>query len=295
MSLSTVLSSNSFIKKARAKVREQIIFLKHESVASYWRPIIKKYMEKNIAIHSTFPKQTFPDEKIIWQYWAQGLKQESLPEVVKICFDSVDKFKGEYRVIRLSDDSVKEYIDFPDFVWEKRKNPEFKPAFFSDLLRIALLQTYGGIWLDATVLLSSKIPEDLRAKSFFAYNRCELAENQAKWKNIHPYYWNWSSRFKVNVLNSVLIGSKGTPITLALLHLLLHYWQSQDKILDYFFFQILYHELTTEYFRENLVETVDDTLPHLLQAKIFKFHELFDYLEIFARQNIHKLTYFSGK
>ena len=289
-----MLLQNPFVKKIWVNIREQIIFRKHESVARYWRTAIRNYKEEKTEKHNAFPKTGFDDQKIIWQYWGQGLNDDTLPEVVKICFASIDRFKRDYRVIRLTDETLKDYIDFPQFVWEKRNNPEFKTVFFSDLLRVALLQNYGGIWLDATVLLSDEIPYRFRTKPFFAFQRSKVADNKATWKSFHPYYWSWDSRFKVNMLNSIIIGSKGEPITLALLHLLLHYWKTQDKILNYFFFQILYHELMRDHLKSHKFEAVDDTLPHLLQSKIFKHQEQLDYLEIFALQSIHKLTYFSG-
>lgn len=85
-----------------------------------------------------------------------------MPEIVHICFDSVDRYKGEYKVIRLDDAMISEYIDLPDFVWERRKNQQFTRTFFSDLLRVALLSTYGGVWLDATILLTGKLPKEIR-------------------------------------------------------------------------------------------------------------------------------------
>lgn len=292
--LSRIILSNSGFRKIWEIIREELIIMKHERVARFWRKVIKSYLDYDIKIHNVPPRKVFSDQKIIWQYWGQGLSDELLPDVVKICFNSVDKFKGDYQVIRLTDETLKEYITFPDFVWEKRKHPEFKPVFFSDLLRIALLQAYGGIWLDATVLLTAEISDKLRKMPFFAFQRSELTKGKANWKRLHPYYWNWKAKFRVNMLSSIFIGTKGEPVTLALLHLMMHYWKNEDKISNYFFFQILYDELLKGPYKQYKCETIDDTLPHLLQLRIFDHQTSLDYPEIFALQNIHKLTYFSG-
>src|SRR5690606_24710487 len=128
-------------------VRAHVIFYRHRKVARFWRTIINSYFEKTIEIRPVIPLKELKDEKVIWQYWAQGLSEEHLPELVKICFDTVDKYKGEYMLIRLTDETVHSYLKFPDFVAKKRANKEYRPVFFSDLLRVALLKQYGGVWL----------------------------------------------------------------------------------------------------------------------------------------------------
>ena len=38
-------------------------------------------------------KKSFENEKIIWQFWGQGWDLEKLPDVVKISYKSVQKYK----------------------------------------------------------------------------------------------------------------------------------------------------------------------------------------------------------
>ena len=124
-----------------------------------------------------------------------------MPEIVHICFDSVDRYKGEYKVIRLDDAMISEYIDLPDFVWERRKNQQFTRTFFSDLLRVALLSTYGGVWLDATILLTGKLPKEYEDLDFFMYQRSEAQPNKTYWENTYAYYFGWDIDYKVRVLD----------------------------------------------------------------------------------------------
>jgi mannosyltransferase OCH1-like enzyme len=153
-------------------IREKIILYKHRKTAGFWNQVIRAYFDGKIERYSFIPFRQFPEnKKIIWQYWGQGINEESLPGVVRICFASVDKYKGEYEVIRLCDDTVKDYIDFPGFIWKKRKNGQLSVAFFSDLLRLALLHTYGGVWLDATILLTGFLPEEYVKLDYFVFQR----------------------------------------------------------------------------------------------------------------------------
>lgn len=152
---------------ARRKAR---VLASHKKVADFWNPIIESYYHGKIEKWYLEPKKQLESKKVIWQYWGQGLDEEELPEIIQICFGSVDNNKGDYQVIRLTDETIPEYIDLPDFVWEKRNNPQFTRTFFSDLLRLSLLATYGGVWLDATILLTGPLPATYENLDFLCFN-----------------------------------------------------------------------------------------------------------------------------
>lgn len=287
------LLNSPIIRSHWQKVREARIIRSHKRVASYWNDILMDYIDLKIERHSVLPKHNLQPNSVIWQYWGQGLEEENLPEVVKICFSSVDKFKGEYEVIRLTDKSIRDYVDIPDFVWEKRNNSEFKTVFFSDLLRLALLHTYGGVWLDATVFLTDTLPKEYSDMDYFVYQRDDMVIEKDYWKNSYAYYWNWRPEFKVKMLNSIMFAKKNNKVMRVLLNLILHYWKTEKKIVDYFFFQILYEELMNNELALYKCPVVDDTLPHLLQTKINGGLNDMAFGDIFEKQDIHKLTYFS--
>lgn len=276
------------------RIREQQIFRTHKKVASFWENIIQQYSEDQIEKYKLQPKKEFPNGKIIWQYWGQGLDEKELPKVVQICFESVDRYKGEYQVVRLTDDSIKDYIDLPEFVYEKMQNPAFNRVFFSDLLRLALLQVYGGVWLDATILLTDKIPRSYGELDYFVFQRDEHAENKRHWRASYAYYWNWNPRFRVNFLSSIFFAKKETVVVSSLLDLMLYYWRTQDVIIDYFFFQILYDELIRDHLKSYRCPIVDDTFPHLLHTQVDGGLKDLVIKDIFEIQTMHKLTYFKN-
>lgn len=108
-------------------------------------------------------------EKIVWQYWDTGL--EKAPKIVKASMNSVSKNlpKG-YQHILLSDESIREYVDLPEWVIQKHAtNPSFRTPFFSDILRLFLLEKYGGVWVDATIFMSSEIPRSVLSSPFFVF------------------------------------------------------------------------------------------------------------------------------
>ena len=110
--------------------------------AELWRPFLQAYFQGQLPRFNLQAKQDLRGQKIIWQYWGQGLEPEQLPEMVRLCFRSVEQNLGDYQLIRLDDQTLHNYLDLPDFVQAKRQHPAFKPAFFADLLRLALLDIY---------------------------------------------------------------------------------------------------------------------------------------------------------
>ena len=49
----------------------------------------------------------------------------------------------------------------PDYLNEKLKSGALPLAIYTDLMRVALLEHYGGTWMDATILLTDEIPQEI--------------------------------------------------------------------------------------------------------------------------------------
>lgn len=258
-------------------------------VAEFWQDAITKYQKGEIAHYNlTIHKPELVGKKIIWQFWAQGF--DNLPEIAQLCFDSVDRFKQDYQVIRLTDMNYKEYVNFPDFVEEKRKLPEFKTAFFSDLLRTALLKIYGGVWLDASVVLTKNLESYLTQLDYFVYSRDPNSPYQDLAKDNGHCYFNWQKEFKVNFLNSIIFAKANHSINIAMTDLLLYFWKTQLEVEHYFFYQILMNQLKksrSEFFNFPII---DDVLPHLMQEVIKQRVDETKFTEILQVIGIHKLN-----
>lgn len=271
--------------------RLRSILESHAMVASYWDGVLEKYTKDEIDNYSLQPKKNIKNsDKIIWQYWGQGLSKSDMPEVVQMCFDSVDKYKGDYTVIRLCDDNLKEYIDLPEYVYEKYNNGIFGKAHFSDLVRLALLNVYGGVWLDATILLTAPLEDKLADKDWFMYQRDGEQEDKKLWSRTYAYYFSWHKDYKVRLLNSVIYAKKETPVIFDLFQLLLYYWKTENDVKDYFFFQILFTQYIEKYPERNC-PIVSDCLPNMLQNYITGSYRKYSIIEILKMVPIHKLSY----
>lgn len=271
--------------------RLRSILKSHAIVASYWDGMLEKYTNGDIDKYPLHSKKRIENsEKIIWQYWGQGLLKSDVPEVVQMCFDSVDKYKGEYVVIRLCDDDLNEYIDLPQYVYEKYNNGTFGKAHFSDLVRLALLYAYGGVWLDATILLTAPLTDMLANNDFFMYQRDWNQEDKKEWRRTYAYYFSWNKDFKVRLLNSVVYAKKETTVISDFFQLLLYFWKSENNVKDYFFFQILFTQYMDRFPERNCL-IISDCLPNLLQMHITDSYRKYSISEILKKVSIHKLSY----
>lgn len=271
--------------------RLQSILASHEKVASFWDEVLKKYAEGSIVSQKPLPKKNILNsEKIIWQYWGQGLSAEKLPEVVQKCFESVDKYKGDYQIIRLCDDNLVDYLELPTSILSKYKNGIIGKAHFSDLLRLALLTSYGGVWLDATVFLTAPLTDYCSSQDWFMFQRDDAQEDKKAWSRTYAYYFGWHEKFKVRLLNSVIFAKKDSQVINDLYSLLLYFWNTEDKEPDYFFFQILFTQYM-ELYPERNCQIISDCIPNLLQMKLTGSYTKFRMEEILQKASIHKLSY----
>lgn len=270
----------------RLAIRKRRIIKEHRKIGSICDLLIDKYYEGQLRQYPIIPKKEFCDEHIIWQYWGQGF--DNMPEMVRICMDSVERHKGDYKLIRLTDETLFEYIDIPKEVQLKRST--FMRSHFSDLLRCVLLTTYGGVWLDATLLLTGSLPEQYFTKDFFMFQRDAKEPNKKCWENNFTEYWGWENEFKVKVLNSLIYSKKGGKVIKCLCDILYNYWLENTYLPHYFFFQILFNELVVKRPELNC-QIVSDCLPHYAAQIILDNFLSMSFDDALKLCTIHKVSY----
>lgn len=115
-------------------------------------------------------KLEFPNVQVdepIWIFWNKGLDQA--PELVKVCYRSIEKYAGR-QVILITDQNMQDYIHMPEYINRKLKSGVLPLAIYTDLMRMALLEHYGGTWMDATILLTAEIPQAILDSEFFVFH-----------------------------------------------------------------------------------------------------------------------------
>ncbi|EFT9700174.1 capsular biosynthesis protein, partial [Campylobacter jejuni] len=250
-----------FLNKHRRIIKGKILHQKeHENIANYLEnAYIKKYFENKLDDIQIKKTRNINGKKIIWQFWYQGI--DNAPCIIKKCFKSVQKYKGNYEVVLLDKDNIKDYLIFPDFIYQKIDDKKFGEktiTIFSDLLRVSLLNNYGGIWLDAGMFLSGEIQKEILDQDFFIFHRStKKPQDYKNWINFNYNFFSWDEKFKVNIVNGFILSNKNNEIMKIMQDILINYWKYENKLVYYFMFQILFDALKKKYLNLNLYITND--------------------------------------
>ncbi|MEW4569425.1 capsular polysaccharide synthesis protein [Tautonia sp. JC769] len=111
-----------------------------------------------------------PVPKIVWCLWFQGWDQA--PEVVRACLQTWRRHNPGWSIRALCRDDLPSLLDRDEFRAVEGKHLE--PEALSDVVRLALLRRYGGVWADSTLYclrpLDEWLPQAAR-HGFFAFDR----------------------------------------------------------------------------------------------------------------------------
>ncbi|WP_293298917.1 capsular polysaccharide synthesis protein [Pedobacter sp. UBA4863] len=87
--------------------------------------------------------------KIIWLYWDDETMTST---TVQLCINQIKNLHPDYQINLLNRVNMMDFL--PTFPSELLKKPS---NFVSDMIRLMLLEQHGGVYLDATVLLSKRL------------------------------------------------------------------------------------------------------------------------------------------
>lgn len=82
--------------------------------------------------------------KKIWTFW-----DGELTETIKLCIDSWRKHNSDYEIVILNKENIDKYL--PDFDFKNLKHAD-DIRHFSDIIRLHIIEKYGGIWSDASII-----------------------------------------------------------------------------------------------------------------------------------------------
>ena len=143
--------------------------------------------------------------KIIWSYWEQGF-DHSIP-LVKKCVHNWKRYNPGWDVRMLDKNTVYDYLDEDSFRISNINNFIQKK---SDIIRLNLLEKYGGVWMDSTIFCCCDLSwihavQDHRNSTMVAYYIPRSTTNDAypvieSWfiASIpnHPFIQKWRAEFQ---------------------------------------------------------------------------------------------------
>lgn len=213
----------------------------------------------------------------VWLLWFQG--EDEAPAIVKRCIESVKRHVSPRTVNILTKDNMGQYLQLPEYIVEKKNNGIISNTHFSDIVRICLLEKYGGTWIDATVLLTDEIPDQILRSDFFAFSVPDASPN-------HQFH----------LFSSWFLHAKPDHVFMkAIKEALFGYWKNESSLINYFTLHLIaFNVIKNDDFLARLwrgVPQISNESPHLLQTVLTeKFDEsVFDRVK--EKSSIHKLTY----
>ena len=230
------------------------------------------YLKKYLYVLDILKKEIAQDAENlhtdhIWTMWLQ----DEIPEICEMCIKTIKKYYPTANVI--TEKNVSQYVEIPNYIWEKYKNGTMLPCHFSDFIRVCLLDKYGGTWIDATCFLTMKIPKHIVKSDFFVLKNSEM-------DGISNYFLH-------STTNNYLI--KAIKI------FLLEYWKQEETAINYFFFHLFLQLLIKN---DKTAKTIFENSPislnlntKLMAKELYKDfdQDIFDWF--MQTSYLHKLSY----
>ena len=93
--------------------------------------------------------------KVVWSYW----DKDELPKDISLIVNNNKKILSDWNYIVLTPSNINEYV------FEEYKSKDtISPQHYADWLRLYLLEKYGGVWMDISIILNNNF-DDLYKKS----------------------------------------------------------------------------------------------------------------------------------
>ena len=240
-----------------------IVQKKHKFVLGYlkqdFQNIIDKYKTETISTAIQIPKK-----KYIWVMWWQG--EENAPELVKMCINSIRKNANGAEVVVITEQNYRDYVHIPDYIIDKHKKGYISFAQLSDIMRIFLISTHGGLWLDSTIFVSKSIPEQIFGKAFYSLHTKLKKTPFVQNDRVHCF---------------VMGGRPDSKLICFVKDLLSAYWKDKDVIVDYY---LLDYSIMLAYYEFSDIHDYIDSLDFTSEG----LYRLVDLLDMPYDENVIK-------
>lgn len=154
------------------------------------------------------------NEHTIWICWYQGIQNLNTHAKNSACYNSWINYSEHNNIVLLHDDNIKEYA--PEYYDIITSSPYRRIQAKSDLLRLILLEKYGGTWIDASVYCNKKFEEiylnTMNDSNFFAYRYIPRSINIKGNKEVASWY------ISNNTINSYIIKAWKTKFLKRYMH-----------------------------------------------------------------------------
>lgn len=248
-----------FFKQKMKIVSPQDWMNKHSHVKRILHEIFDSYLSsmKDLPIYpiqseNKSHKESLYDDSI-WIYWDNP---NNIPDLVKCCISSVRKYSDKKKIIIVNEQNYSNYIRVNSNILGKYRAGIISRTHFSDIVRVSLLEKYGGVYMDATILQTQRTPNYVTSTDFFTFK----LKIEKPWEVVSNGEWSvfFISCKKQNLLMK------------ATLSMMNSYWEKYDLLIDYlwmdYFWKIASEKIPSI---KKMLSDVPYTNPYILSLKDF--------------------------
>ena len=218
-----ILTGPDLVGRARIDHDRQVkAFL--ENKYSY---VIERHA-KEIISNKNCPKVA-PKDWQIYYCWFQG--EENLPILARCCYNSLKENAGDYKIIFITEKNFTDYIDLPSQVVDKIRSGKITRVHFTDILRVNLLERYGGLWLDATILVTEPLDNYKKFWRLPFYTQKFTKDKD----NAHPITKGFGAYSSYGRWGGFIQGTSilHNPLYTFAKDFFNEYWKDFDELIDY--------------------------------------------------------------
>lgn len=196
-------------------------------LAEKYSYVVERYA-KSVINNKTCPKVAPKDYQIFYG-WLQG--EENLSVLARCCYNSLKKNAGAYKVTFIDEKNYSDYVDIPQYIFDKYKAGKMKPAHFADVIRINLLERYGGLWLDSTILVTEPLENHKKLLKLPFFTQKFIHEKS----NDHPITKKFAAYTSYARWGTFIQGTSviHNPFYAFVKDFLNEYWRDFDEVIDY--------------------------------------------------------------
>ncbi|WP_312042216.1 capsular polysaccharide synthesis protein [Erwinia sp.] len=158
------------------RLRVEKALLKRKKLAEY-NPALEQDMD--IIVHNRISGD-IPER--VWMFWAGS----TLPKEIQSFVDKVSRENPEWSVTVVNDANLSHYL--PDLVFTRQ---DMLVAHRSDVIRLELLYKYGGVWMDASVILNRTLDEFLAVNGNQRYDMVAFYRDVSTVDRRYPVIETW--------------------------------------------------------------------------------------------------------
>lgn len=171
------------------------------------------YIDREIAPNvqlEEFNGQLFT-RPIIWICWWQGI--DNAPALIRNTVKSIIDHTQGYDVIFIDKENISTYLTLPTVLVEKLERVNNgNIQHLTDIIRMGLISQYGGIWMDANILMVSDFNLEYSKYEFYSCH----PRNIGRW-------------------HVGLIGGTNPALFKTVFKMMIYYWENHEHLIDYFF------------------------------------------------------------